>query len=169
MVRARVFAIGCRYPDAEDLDALRRDPAFELACGRLPEGGADLASQLTLSRLENAPDLRALLRLGYAMIDLWCQSHARPPRAPRKPSLQPSRGLRLRQTRRRGLRRRKTRWRLSQAAEQRSEIVPEFNDLDPSISSARRLYPSASVRQVSRSSPLGSLSALACHCLARPR
>ena len=62
MVRARVFAIGCGYPDADDLDTLRRDPAFKLACGRLPESGADLASQPTLSRLENAPDLRALLR-----------------------------------------------------------------------------------------------------------
>ena len=81
MVRARVFAIGCGYPDADDLDTLRRDPAFKLACGRLPESGADLASQPTLSRLENAPDLRALLRLAYAMVDLWCQSHARPPRA----------------------------------------------------------------------------------------
>src|SRR5215217_1678120 len=81
VVRARVFAIGCGYPDADDLDTLRRDPAFKLACGRLPESDADLASQPTLSRLENAPDLRALLRLAYAMIDLWCQSHARPPRA----------------------------------------------------------------------------------------
>src|SRR4051812_19882590 len=81
MVRARVFAIGCGYPDADDLDTLRRDPAFKLACGRLPESGADLASQPTLSRLENAPDLRALLRLAYAMVDLWCRSHARPPRA----------------------------------------------------------------------------------------
>jgi hypothetical protein len=80
MVRARVFAIGCGYPDADDLDTLRRDPAFKLACGRLPESDADLASQPTLSRLENAPDLHALLRLAYAMIDLWCQSPARPPR-----------------------------------------------------------------------------------------
>src|SRR5690242_5344508 len=62
MVRARVFATGCGYPDADDLDTLRRDPAFKLACGRLPESGADLTSQPTLSRLENAPDLRALLR-----------------------------------------------------------------------------------------------------------
>jgi hypothetical protein len=50
MVRARVFAIGCGYPDADDLDTLRRDPAFKLACGRLPESGADLASQPRLSR-----------------------------------------------------------------------------------------------------------------------
>jgi Transposase DDE domain group 1 len=81
ILRARVFAIACGYPDADDLDALRHDPAFKLACGRLPESGADLASQPTLSRLENTPNKRTLLRLGHAMIDLWCQSHARKPRA----------------------------------------------------------------------------------------
>ena len=70
ILRARVFAIACGYPDADDLDDLRCDPAFKLACGRLPESGDDLASQPTISRWENAPDLRTLLRLGYAMIDL---------------------------------------------------------------------------------------------------
>src|SRR3979411_1113806 len=36
ILRARVCAIACGYPDADDLDDLRRDPAFKLACGRLP-------------------------------------------------------------------------------------------------------------------------------------
>jgi hypothetical protein len=45
------------------------------------ESGDDLASQPTISRWENAPDLRTLLRLGYAMIDLWCRSHRRPPKS----------------------------------------------------------------------------------------
>jgi Transposase DDE domain group 1 len=42
ILRGRVFAIACGYPDADDLDDLRRDPAFKLACGRLPESGDDL-------------------------------------------------------------------------------------------------------------------------------
>ena len=75
------MAIACGYPDADDLDHLRWDPAFKLACGRLPESGDDLASQPTISRWENAPDLRTLLRLGYAMIDLWCRGHRRPPKS----------------------------------------------------------------------------------------
>ena len=54
MIRARVFAICCGYEDADDLDFLRTDPAFKLACGHLPESGSDLCSQPTLSRLENA-------------------------------------------------------------------------------------------------------------------
>jgi hypothetical protein len=55
ILRARVFAIACGYPDADHLDDLRRDPAFKLACGRLPESGDDLHSQPTMSRWENAP------------------------------------------------------------------------------------------------------------------
>src|ERR1700674_3840514 len=77
ILRARVFAIACGYPDADDLDDLRKDPAFKLACGRLPESGDDLASQPTLSRCDNAPDLRTLIRLTQAMVDLWCNSHRR--------------------------------------------------------------------------------------------
>src|SRR5215467_309362 len=81
ILRARIFAIACGYPDADDLDALRRDPAFKLACGRLPESDDDLASQPTISRWENAPDVRTLIRLSYAVIDLWCGSYRRPPAA----------------------------------------------------------------------------------------
>jgi hypothetical protein len=81
ILRPRVFAIACGYPDANDLDALRQDPAFKLACGRLPETGVDLTSQPTVSRWENAPDLRTLVRLSHGMIDLWCESYRRPPKA----------------------------------------------------------------------------------------
>src|SRR5271167_4180848 len=81
ILRARVFAIACGYPDADDLDDLRRDPAFKLACGRLPESGDHLASQPTMSRWENAPDLRTLIRLTRAMVDLWCKSYRRAPKA----------------------------------------------------------------------------------------
>jgi hypothetical protein len=71
MFRARMFAISCGYEDADDLDHLRSDPAFKLACGRLPDTGRDLCSQTTLSRLENAPRLRDVIRLTYTLIDAW--------------------------------------------------------------------------------------------------
>ena len=74
MIRARMFAIACGYEDCDDLDVLRFDPAFKLACGRLSETGADLMSQPTLSRLENAPSWRELGRMGLSMIDLFCDS-----------------------------------------------------------------------------------------------
>lgn len=64
MVRERVFAIACGYEDANDLDTLRNDPALKLACERLPRSGPALASQPTLSRLENALCRKDLLRMG---------------------------------------------------------------------------------------------------------
>ena len=79
MIRARIFAIACGYEDCDDLDALRVDPAFKLACGRLPETGDDLMSQPTLSRLENLASWRDLGRMGLEMIDLFCDSFSRVP------------------------------------------------------------------------------------------
>src|SRR6202522_3896944 len=61
------------------LDALRVDPAFKLACGRLPDTGANLCSQPTLSRLENAPSLKDAIRLTWALVDQWMASYEREP------------------------------------------------------------------------------------------
>jgi hypothetical protein len=79
ILRARMLAIACGYEDADDLDHLRTDPGFKLACGRLPDSGQDLCSQPTMSRWENAPDLRTVIRMTYAMIDIYCASYAKPP------------------------------------------------------------------------------------------
>jgi hypothetical protein len=81
ILRARIFAIACGYEDADDLDRLRFDPAFKLACGRLPDTGRDLCSQPTVSRWENAPSLRDLIRLMGVMVDLYCASYTAPPAA----------------------------------------------------------------------------------------
>jgi hypothetical protein len=81
ILRARIFAIACGYEDADDLDRLRFDPAFKLACGRLPDTGRDLCSQPTVSRWENAPSLRDLIRLMGAMVDLYCASYTTSPAA----------------------------------------------------------------------------------------
>ena len=81
ILRARMLAIACGYEDADDLDHLRTDPGFKLACGRLPDSGAELCSQPTVSRWENAPTLREVIRMSYAMVDIYCASYARPPRA----------------------------------------------------------------------------------------
>ena len=61
LVRQRVYQIACGYEDQNDADTLRTDPLLKLVLGRLPETGADLASQPTLSRLENAPGARDCL------------------------------------------------------------------------------------------------------------
>src|ERR1700722_13191338 len=81
ILRARILAIACGYEDGDDLDFLRTDPGFKVACGRLPDSGDDLCSQPTVSRWENAPSLREVMRMTYAMIDLYCRSYDRPPAA----------------------------------------------------------------------------------------
>jgi len=81
ILRARMLAIACGYEDADDLDHLRADPGFKLACGRLPDTGDHLCSQPTMSRWENAPGLREVVRLSYAMVDIYCASYLHPPHA----------------------------------------------------------------------------------------
>jgi hypothetical protein len=44
MIRFRALLIACGYPDANDCDALRRDPAFKMALDRLPELARFLAT-----------------------------------------------------------------------------------------------------------------------------
>src|SRR3954464_8568534 len=80
MIRFRVLLIAAGYPDANDCDALRADPAFKMAVGRLPESGPDLCSQPTMSRLENLPGITALKRMMAAMVELFCDSFAEVPR-----------------------------------------------------------------------------------------
>lgn len=79
MLRLRMFLIAAGYEDADDCDSLRADPAFKLAVGRLPETGAALCSQPTMSRLENAPSRIEIARMMGAMVDLFCASWTRPP------------------------------------------------------------------------------------------
>src|SRR6201987_2959678 len=69
MVAARAMAIACGYKDAIDHDRLRHDPLMKVAVGRCPETGAPLASQSTLSRLENAPSKTEAARLCAALLD----------------------------------------------------------------------------------------------------
>ena len=80
MIRFRALLIAAGYADANDCDALRADPAFKVAVGRLPETGEDLCSQPTMCRLENLPGPTALKRMMAAMIDLFCDSFDEVPR-----------------------------------------------------------------------------------------
>src|SRR3712207_5286440 len=73
ILRFRMLAIAAGYEDGNDADSLRRDPLFKMALERLPSE-RDLCSQATISRLENLPDTRALLRMGQATVDLYCAS-----------------------------------------------------------------------------------------------
>jgi hypothetical protein len=73
MLTQRVAQICCGYEDANDCDHLRDDPLFKMTAGRLPEEEA-LASQPTMSRLENRVSVQELLRIAYALIDRFIAS-----------------------------------------------------------------------------------------------
>jgi hypothetical protein len=73
LVRQRVFQIACGYEDQDDADSLRVDPLLKLVCGRLPETGINLASQPTMSRLENAVDRHACATMAYALFGVYVQ------------------------------------------------------------------------------------------------
>ena len=77
LVRQRVFQIACGYADQNDATTLRSDPLLKLVCGRLPETGAELASQPTLSRLENAVDRHACEALAEALVALYIRERQR--------------------------------------------------------------------------------------------
>ena len=80
MIRFRMLLIAAGYPDGNDCDSLRIDPAFKLAVGRLPESGEDLCSPPTMCRLENLPSPTALKRMMAAMVELFCDSYEQVPR-----------------------------------------------------------------------------------------
>jgi len=78
IIRFRLLMIGAGYEDGNDASSLRSDPMFKMAQGLAPSDG-ELASQSTISRLENLPDARALLRMGRALVDLYCESFSQVP------------------------------------------------------------------------------------------
>jgi hypothetical protein len=77
LVRQRVLQIACGYEDQNDSGSLREDPLLKVACGSLPESGADLASQPTISRLENAADGRSCHRIAEAIFELYLSERAK--------------------------------------------------------------------------------------------
>jgi len=79
IIRFRLLMIAAGYEDGNDATSLRRDPMFKMALDQAPSG-RELCSQSTISRLENLPDPRALLRMGRAMIDLYCASFRQVPK-----------------------------------------------------------------------------------------
>jgi len=69
LITQRVMALALGYEDANDAARLASDPIHKLLVGRDPVDGEDLASQPTLSRFENAPDRKELLRMTEALAD----------------------------------------------------------------------------------------------------
>ena len=79
IIRFRLLMIAAGYEDGNDATGLRTDPVFKLALERLASE-RDLCSQSTISRLENLPEKRTLIRLARALVELYCASFRQVPR-----------------------------------------------------------------------------------------
>jgi hypothetical protein len=79
MIAQRVIAIALGYEDLNDHQALRTDPALQVAAATAPDPDAGLASPPTLCRLENRVDREALVRIAAALVDQFIAAHAAPP------------------------------------------------------------------------------------------
>lgn len=79
LIRFRMLMVSAGYEDGNDAANLRHDPSFKIALERNPETGAALCSQHTISRMENLPGIRDLIRMGREMVRFYCQSFKRVP------------------------------------------------------------------------------------------
>src|SRR5215210_6319163 len=82
LVRQRVFQIACGYEDQNDSDTLREDPLLKVVCGSLPESAGDLASQPTISRMENAATIRSCHRIAQVLFELYLSQREKEGAAP---------------------------------------------------------------------------------------
>lgn len=79
LITQRVFQIAAGYEDCNDCNDLRGDMILKTCAGRLPQTGSDLASQPTMSRLENAVGPRDLIRMGRYLLDAFVSSYTSVP------------------------------------------------------------------------------------------
>ncbi len=80
LVRQRTYAMAAGYEDCNDATTLRSDPILKTCCDRDPSHGADLASQPTLSRLENRVTPQELDRLDDAFLRSYFDRHPKKPK-----------------------------------------------------------------------------------------
>ena len=76
LLTQRVFQIAAGYEDCNNCNDLREDMIFKMCAGRLPQSENDLASQSTMSRLENTVKKTDLFRLGQCLVDTFINSYS---------------------------------------------------------------------------------------------
>src|SRR6195256_1117428 len=77
--KQRIFHMAAGYEDANDSNTLRHDPLCKLLLDRLPETGAPLASQPTISRCENSVSRTELSRMALVLMEQCIASYDSPP------------------------------------------------------------------------------------------
>ena len=80
LISQRVYQIAAGYEDTNDSNYLRHDPIFKIACDKVPLLGEELlASQPTMSRLENQVTKREIKGIRSFFLDQFLQSYAKQP------------------------------------------------------------------------------------------
>jgi hypothetical protein len=79
LLKPRSLQIAAGYEDANAANPLRHDPLCKLLLDRLPETGAPLASQPTISRFENRVSRTELYRMALVLMDQCIASYDSPP------------------------------------------------------------------------------------------
>ncbi len=81
LVSQRVYQLVGGYEDANDSNQLRHDPIYKLACGRLPLPQQELlASQPTMTRLENHISKAELSKMRTQMVEHFIARYPSPPK-----------------------------------------------------------------------------------------
>jgi hypothetical protein len=75
MIRQRVMQIAAGYEDANDCNAMKDDGVLKICAGNQQT----LASQPTMSRLENHPEKRELYKMGKTFVDSFISSYTKAP------------------------------------------------------------------------------------------
>jgi hypothetical protein len=76
LVSQRIYQIAAGYEDTNDSNYLRHDPIFKIICDKIPQIGAELlASQPTISRLENQISQQEIKAIRRFFVDKFIQNY----------------------------------------------------------------------------------------------
>jgi len=78
MCQQRIFQIAAGFEDCDDCDILREDSVLKMMTNRLP-GDDNLASQPTMSRLENHVNHKALYDIAECFVEHFIKSYEKTP------------------------------------------------------------------------------------------
>ena len=81
LISQRIYQIAGGYENTNDSNYLRHDPIFKIACERVPRPGEELlASQPTISRLENQISKGELAAIRRLFVERFIQSYPQAPK-----------------------------------------------------------------------------------------
>lgn len=80
LISQRLYQIAAGYEDTNDSNYLRHDPIFKIVCNKIPKMGAELlASQPTISRLENQINKQEIKKIRRFFVDKFLQNYPEAP------------------------------------------------------------------------------------------